>query len=136
MLRTHANKKQIDILDTSAYNAFVLWWEINPDWNKNVLFRRIFLEQLGQQLIEPFILARKQLPRTEQAAAIVTARQQPLQPQENTPEPQPGTGNKNKRARCKFCPSKYDNKANITCCKCTKYLCKAHVAYYCPDCKK
>lgn len=124
-----------NILDTSAYNAYVLWREINPEWNKNVLYRRrMFLESLGKELINPYILARKRLPRTEQSAAIVNAVQEPLRG--NLVAPQPGTSTKNKRARCKFCPSKCDNKTNIICVKCAKYLCKVHVTYYCPNCKK
>lgn len=123
-----------NILDTSAYNAYVLWREVNPDWNSNILFRRrIFLEELGKQLLNPYILSRKHLPRNEQAAAVVTNMQSQLP--EATVAPLPVISSKNKRARCKFCPSKCDNKTNITCSKCSKYLCKAHVTYYCPDCK-
>ncbi|XP_034385719.1 cyclic nucleotide-gated cation channel beta-1 [Cyclopterus lumpus] len=45
-----------NILDVSAYNAFVIWREINPDWmpgkrNK----RRVFLEQLGKAVVSPFM---------------------------------------------------------------------------------
>jgi len=36
-----------NIVDTTAYNAFVLWTEINPHWNENILHkRRIYLEEL------------------------------------------------------------------------------------------
>ena len=94
----------------------------------------MFLESLGKELIIPYILARKRLPRTEQSAAIVNAIQEPLRG--NLVAPQPGTSTKNKRARCKFCPSKCDNKTNIICVKCANYLCKVHVTYYCPNCKK
>ena len=38
-----------NILDTTAYNAFVLWTEINPHWKENILHkRRIYLEELGK----------------------------------------------------------------------------------------
>lgn len=35
-----------NILDVSAYNAFVVWTEINPGWNAGKPFkRRLFLEE-------------------------------------------------------------------------------------------
>ncbi|CAJ0922094.1 unnamed protein product [Ranitomeya imitator] len=41
-----------NILDVSAYNAFVLWREIDPDWNRNKLHKgRLFLEELGKSLV-------------------------------------------------------------------------------------
>ena len=44
-----------NIIDVSAYNAFVMWREIHPDWmlgkrNK----RRVFLQELGRALVTPF----------------------------------------------------------------------------------
>ncbi|KAM4036366.1 LOW QUALITY PROTEIN: piggyBac transposable element-derived protein 4-like [Anomaloglossus baeobatrachus] len=45
-----------NMLDVSAYNAFVLWKEIDPNWNKNILYkRRLFLEELGKSLVSPYI---------------------------------------------------------------------------------
>ena len=61
-----------NILDTAAYNAFVLWTEINPHWKKNILHkRRIYLEELGKHLVSPYIVTRKRFPRNELAIAIV-----------------------------------------------------------------
>ena len=38
-----------NILDVSAYNAFVVWMEVNPDWKQGKFFkRRLFLEELGE----------------------------------------------------------------------------------------
>jgi len=61
-----------NMLDVSAYDAFVIWREVHPDWmpgkrNK----RRVFLELLGKVLAYPFMERRKRLPRTEASAAIV-----------------------------------------------------------------
>lgn len=125
-----------NIIDISAYNAFVLWREINPDWNKNILFkRRIFIQELGNQLIQPYISSRKHLPRNQQASEIVKNIQQTSieDPSQFLPSSSK-TGQK--RARCKFCPSRCDNKTNMMCAKCNKHLCKTHVTYYCPNCKK
>lgn len=123
-----------NILDVSAYNAFVLWREINPDWNKNVLYkRRLFLEELGKQMVTPYMLSRQHKPRTEQASAVIKKIQD--QRGDVAVPSTSGTISKNKRARCNMCPSKCDNKTSITCCKCNKYLCKVHVVYYCQQCK-
>lgn len=61
-----------NIIDVSAYNAFVLWSDINKDWNSGKLSRRrIFLEQLGYELVKPHIERRRCLPRASTAAATV-----------------------------------------------------------------
>lgn len=61
-----------NMLDISAYNAYVIWTEINPSWNSNKLYkRRLFLEELGKQMIEPNIVRRERLPRGIAAKNIV-----------------------------------------------------------------
>ncbi|XP_032364545.1 piggyBac transposable element-derived protein 4 [Etheostoma spectabile] len=63
-----------NILDVSAYNAFVLWRELRPEWMRGKLNRRrAFLEQLGRALVTPLIERRRHLPRTEASAALVRA---------------------------------------------------------------
>lgn len=48
-----------NILDVSAYNSFVLWSEINAAWNKGKYNRRrLFMEELGRQLVIPHIKQR------------------------------------------------------------------------------
>lgn len=45
-----------DMVDITAYNAFVLWTSINPGWNENKLTRRrLFLKELGKSLISAHI---------------------------------------------------------------------------------
>lgn len=42
------------ILDVSAINAFVVWREVNPSWERGKNFkRRLFLEKLGKALVSP-----------------------------------------------------------------------------------
>ncbi|GLD56432.1 piggyBac transposable element-derived protein 4-like protein [Lates japonicus] len=61
-----------NMIDVSAYNAFVIWTEIFPDWNVSKLYKRcIFLEELGKALVTPHIQRRQHLPRTPAAAATV-----------------------------------------------------------------
>ncbi|XP_050512449.1 piggyBac transposable element-derived protein 4-like [Diabrotica virgifera virgifera] len=126
-----------NMLDISAYNAFILWTSINPQWNTNKLTkRRIFLEELGKTLVKPLILSRKNLPRTRDSQELVKRTRAETSRQDgNSSEPSidnPTTPAK--RARCKFC-SKSDNKTNILCFICHKHICKNHSFYYCPSCK-
>ncbi|KAG8236110.1 hypothetical protein J437_LFUL000472 [Ladona fulva] len=114
-------------VDTTEYNAFVLWIEINPNWNKK---RRIFLEELGKLLVTPYIEGIKRLPRNEPAMAIVRK----IQAAEPAQSPS-SSKQASKRARCKFCPSKCDNKTHVSCSNCGKHVCKVHVTYYCPECQ-
>lgn len=123
-----------NMLDISAYNAFVLWTSINPDWNKNKLTkRRLFLEELGKSLVAPLITSRRSMPKTEEALKMVKKYQGISQSQ--TPSSSVSSVAVVKRARCKFCSSKNDNKTNIVCGKCSKHICKEHATYYCPNCR-
>ena len=61
-----------NILDTSEYNAIVIWMALNPDWNRRKLQRRLlFLKEMGRALLRPQIQRRQHIPRTAGSAAIV-----------------------------------------------------------------
>ncbi|KAJ8393021.1 hypothetical protein AAFF_G00069250 [Aldrovandia affinis] len=61
-----------NILDVSAYNAFVVWTEINPGWNNGKFNkRRLFLQELGRALVNPHIEQRQWVPRTPGSANLV-----------------------------------------------------------------
>ncbi|KAL7872276.1 hypothetical protein SRHO_G00072590 [Serrasalmus rhombeus] len=62
-----------NIVDVSAYNAYVLWIEINQQWNASKLYRRrLFLEELGKALVTPKIQTRARPARSPAAAAVIT----------------------------------------------------------------
>ncbi|KAK6324598.1 hypothetical protein J4Q44_G00039400 [Coregonus suidteri] len=55
-----------NILDISAYNVFVIWMVMNPDWNRGKLQRRwLILEELGKELVRSQIQRRQHIPRTQ-----------------------------------------------------------------------
>ncbi|XP_071316266.1 piggyBac transposable element-derived protein 4-like [Trachinotus anak] len=61
-----------DMLDISAYNAFVIRMALNPEWNRGKLQKRhLFLEDLGKALVRPQIEERQHVTRTPASAAIV-----------------------------------------------------------------
>ncbi|XP_053175982.1 piggyBac transposable element-derived protein 4-like [Scomber japonicus] len=96
-----------NMLDVSAYNAFVLWREIDPSWNQGKCHRRrLFLEELGRDLVAPLIRRRQALPRTPDSATLVMEIQQDASTPAAAP-PHPSL----KRKRCRFCAT--DNKSSI-----------------------
>ncbi|XP_038551150.1 piggyBac transposable element-derived protein 4-like [Micropterus salmoides] len=147
-----------NILDVSAYNAYVIWRETNPAWlsgNRNK--RRLFLEQLGKALVTPLIEKRRGMPRAEDSAALVRTLRiggsGDSDPGSPSSQPQPTRRgscdhptqdilgslahpkpNASKRKRCQICPPKKDSKTYTTCQGCSKYVCKSCVLPYCPAC--
>ena len=138
-----------NIIDVSAYNAFVIWREIHPDWmlgkrNK----RRVFLQELGRDLVTPFIAQRESTPRTEAAAAVVRAVKattaaalRPLYPGGARPKRPASIAlaaaaplGASKRKRCQMCPRKKDLKTHTVCRGCKKYICKGCSLVYCNMC--
>ncbi|CAM4573790.1 unnamed protein product [Leuciscus chuanchicus] len=54
-----------NMVDVSAYHAFVKWREVNPSWRQADSFRRRhFLEDLGRALVCLFIQSRRHILRT------------------------------------------------------------------------
>ncbi|XP_037530523.1 piggyBac transposable element-derived protein 4-like [Nematolebias whitei] len=121
-----------NILDVSAYNAYVLWIEINQQWNASKLYRRrLFLEELGKALVTPKIQNRVRPARSPAAAAVI-AKVQGRASDQPTMDPL-DTGTK-KRKRCQVCPSRDDSKTTTSCVRCKKYICKKHIVTFCPSC--
>ncbi|KAM4038357.1 LOW QUALITY PROTEIN: uncharacterized protein ACNLHF_016667 [Anomaloglossus baeobatrachus] len=136
-----------NILDVSAYNAFVLWTHIPQGWNSKKNKRRKFLEELERSLVKAHIDQREQVPRDPAAEALVrqlqspsasptpTATQRASSPASSSTSPAststttattPVRPPDSKRIRCQVCPSNKDRKTNTSCFACKKYLCKEH----------
>ncbi|XP_039956871.1 piggyBac transposable element-derived protein 4-like [Bactrocera tryoni] len=96
----------LNMLDISAYNAYVIWTEINPSWNTNKLYkRRLFLEDLGKQMVEPNIVRRERLPRGIAAKNIVKNIQEnsKFAGEASTSNISARNESTKKRQRCFFC---------------------------------
>ncbi|XP_063049276.1 piggyBac transposable element-derived protein 4-like [Engraulis encrasicolus] len=125
-----------NMLDVSAYNAFIIWTEVDPGWNSRKTFRRrLFLDELGRSLVSSYIERRKFFPRTEASLPVV----RDIQPTPTSPScdgNQEGSPKTSKRQRCQSCPAKKDRKSNTTCHKCKKRICKEHTTTmtYCDSC--
>nr|XP_005172805.1 dual specificity protein phosphatase 26 isoform X1 [Danio rerio]XP_005172806.1 dual specificity protein phosphatase 26 isoform X1 [Danio rerio] len=130
-----------NMLDVSAYNAFVLWMDLNPSWEaQKTNRRRIFLQDLGRALVTPHLQRRERLPRLPNSInMIVEAQSAPEDIQRCIP---PVTDPK--RKRCEPCNrstnggKRRDTKTRLTCDKCNMYICKAHavITTLCYRCTK
>lgn len=62
---TKRNKSVIlmnNMVDISAYNAFILWTSINIDWNSNALTKiKLLLEEISKYLISVYISSIKKV---------------------------------------------------------------------------
>lgn len=107
-----------NMLDVSAYNAFVVWTEVNPLWNKGKSFRRrLFLEELGSALVFPLMERRQFIPRTPASLSVLMEAQHLKSDQPCPP----------KRRRCQVCDKEKKNrKTCVMCQKCKIPICKAH----------
>ncbi|KAL7854606.1 hypothetical protein SRHO_G00167960 [Serrasalmus rhombeus] len=121
-----------NIVDVSAYSAYVLWIEINQQWNASKLYRRrLFLEELGKALFTPKIQTRARPARSPAAAAVITKVQERAS---DRPTMDPLDTGAKKRRRCQVCPSRDDSKTSTCCVRCKTYICRKHTVTFCPSC--
>ncbi|XP_063352363.1 piggyBac transposable element-derived protein 4-like isoform X1 [Pelmatolapia mariae] len=123
-----------NMVDVAAYNAFVLWREIHPDWMSGKLNkRRLFLERLGKALVLPTLEARgrrgtrggrREGEGEGEGEAVSTPDSRRDEPRE-TPV---------KRQRCRVCPRSKDVKTKIVCFACHVHVCSRCALTYCPNC--
>ncbi|XP_037931805.1 piggyBac transposable element-derived protein 4-like [Teleopsis dalmanni] len=136
MVRTYSCKRKTNrwpvalfsnLIDISALNAFILWTEINPNWQSRKLCkRRIFLQELGESLVQPCILQRNHMPRSEASAALVRNVQHEYETPSMSLEPPPKILRSSERKRCQLCPSKQEKKTHTKCNVCHKFVCPTH----------
>ncbi|KAL3973475.1 HMG box transcription factor 1 [Sarotherodon galilaeus] len=118
-----------NILDVSAYNAYVPWTEINQHWKASKLYRcRLFLEELGKSLVTPKFQRRVRPVRSPAAAAVI---EKVKCAASNQSAVDPGV---TKRKKCQVCSSQEDIKTSTFCEKCKKYICRKHTVTFCPSC--
>lgn len=119
-----------NMVDISAYNAFVLFTAANDRWMEGCLAkRRIFLENLGKQLVTPYIKSRKTLPRAPFSLEIARKIREASETASTSTQHEENnvvTAKKAfKRNRCQLCV-KTDNKTSLICVICKKFICKQH----------
>ncbi|XP_049450308.1 piggyBac transposable element-derived protein 4-like [Epinephelus fuscoguttatus] len=137
-----------NLLDVSAYNSYVLWTCLHPKWEiTKKKRRRIFLEQLGKELVTPCILQRERIPRTPSAAALVQAAQavavkeEPRDEDDDEdtsgliPPVEEAQAKGQGRQPCEMCPKTLKRcRVRNVCAKCGIFLCKNHTWKCCALC--
>ncbi|XP_029917511.1 piggyBac transposable element-derived protein 4-like [Myripristis murdjan] len=143
-----------NILDVSAYNAFVLWQELNPEHAASLHSRRnarrLFLERLGKALVAPLVQRRAGVPRapaevevgdeadvdTDMDTELELEPEPELEPeaveQRRTRRPEGAT--RAPRKRCQVCPPRLDRKTSMACARCAVRVCGRCYILYCPAC--
>ncbi|XP_048853943.1 piggyBac transposable element-derived protein 4-like [Brienomyrus brachyistius] len=128
-----------NMLDISAYNAFVIWLALNPNWEKTKprMRRRLFLDELGRALVFPHIQRSEKLPRAPGAAALtrkILEKAAETSGAECNPPVPTDAADGGKRGRCQECPRSDDSKTRSICAYCKKYICSKHTVKQCPAC--
>ncbi|XP_058252363.1 piggyBac transposable element-derived protein 4-like [Hemibagrus wyckioides] len=127
-----------NMLDITAYNAFVIYTAVDPSWKKAKLYRRrLYIEELGNSLVSAAILRRNHLPHAPVAASLVREIQSsaadPSDTKPQTPEDTSSSGVK--RGTCKWC-TKQKKRTISTCVSCGEHPCKDHHVICCKPCWK
>lgn len=140
-----------NLIDLSALNASVLFTMLHPEWNPRRTNRRgLFLKELGQQLVLPFVETRRImhvsvplrdciqafLKRNRQADELVhegdvDVSEIPVDVDWlEVTEPGPANARvqnrKPARKRCHVCPRRRDKKTSQTCSVCWRPVCYEH----------
>lgn len=111
----------LNVIDVSAYSAFVVWSEINPRWKEGKNYKETVLCETWQKHCCPTFKG-DNLPYTSPSAAFsnIHANQR---------------GKRQKKKVPTVC-TKRQKKTSFVCHGCGAYICKEHVktSVYCPTC--
>lgn len=123
LVRTYSTKRKCrrwpvtlfeNIIDIAAYNAFVLFISVHPQFGNNSPHRRRkFLLQLAKGL----------LPEEAHEG-----------PQDNAQPPPPPAGAQRTRRRCHSCPYRRHRKSKLVCSQCDNPVCGEHSYLICNNC--
>ena len=122
--RRWPTKLFFNIVDSAAFNGFVMWTKNNPSWNSAKKFRRrLYLQELAKSLMRPLVMQRLQdrklnlnTKNSIQSLGIEI-------PHPVAPEADAG-GDVAARGRCHICPKR--NQVKVRCQVCSRFVCKEH----------
>jgi hypothetical protein len=121
-----------NIIDIGALAAFLVWTSKNPEWNNRKQHRRrVFLLQLGHDLVESHLNQRRQQPQAIQRdvrlAMQAIGQTVTISKADNIST----TGGKK---RCQLCPRERDRKVITHCTNCNVACCPDHHKIICATC--
>lgn len=116
------------LLNTAGINSQIIFRENN---NGNKLSRRLFIKELGMQLVKGCHIERKENPRLsrELRSNIRTVLGETTESIPKKPRP-------NQQGRCTKCPRARDRKTKNVCAVCNTFICLEHSLLFCKDCTK
>lgn len=119
-----------NMIDVAALNAFHLFIIENQDYECNRLDRRrLFLKDLGKQLMLPHMNKRLEISTLHKSIRDCILKFVNI----NSLEEQTILKDQARR-RCRLCPSSKDRKCDRNCIQCQKPICKDHTIYFCQNC--
>jgi hypothetical protein len=141
MVQTYSYKRKtkrwpmiffFNIVDVGAIAAFIIWTTKNPPWNEKKRHRRrLFLMQLGYDLVEPHLDRRRQQPQALQRD--VRMAMQAIGQIITTSQPDTVLSTSVRR-RCQLCPRERDRKVMTHCSSCNIPCCPDHHKIICTMC--
>ena len=145
LVRTYSCKRAIarwtisfffNLIDIAAYNALVAWITLNPDWQHGKSdVRRLFLRELGMQLVHKHASARSVQPHGKRKRVQECARQSGVITAGASHDI--SSVRRGKR-RCNICPRHIERKTRLQCDTCGTAVCKQHshisTSTTCPSC--
>lgn len=124
------------MVDTSAANAYIIYTNINPDWQAGKTSkRRLYLRELGMALVAPY--RQERLKNTQPTLRLTKSMGEASSSKKRTapdvlPESMSPALKKKKsnlRKRCSYCPFTPNSTKYSSCCiKCNKAVCPSHKA--------
>lgn len=119
----------IDIAAVAAYNLYNMKF---PNWSSRPTKRKLFLQKLGRELVDPLIVERLAHRNIQKGQAGCAIRQMGYSLIELAESNEPSSSRK--RLRCAQCPRSNDRKVNTFCKLCKKPTCKEHFDIICCKC--
>lgn len=121
------------MINIACINAYVIYCHNVSSKGEKVLSRKAFMKSLSMALTSSFMRKRLETPTLKRYLrdniANMLPKDVPDSSEDNAGEPLP-----KKRVYCTYCPSKIRRKANATCNKCKKVICREHNIDICQSC--
>ena len=122
----------LNLIDVSGIAAFVIWISKAPQWNEGKRHRRrLFLIQLGHELVELYLDRRRQQPQTTQRGVRLAVETIGLSIASTLPtNASAGVA----KRRCQLCSRERDRKVITHCTTCNTSCCQDHHKTICNVC--
>ena len=141
MLATYSCRRKIklwpmtfffNMLDIAGTAAFIVWTTRNPKWNIELRHRRrLFLLEIGRELINDHVNRRRQQPHVLQKNVRLALQAIGLPPTTSSYDTELSSGIKQ---RCRLCSRERDRKVVTRCASCHVHCCPDHCKVLCDTC--